>query len=128
MSHCANSCFLSRLLCFRRAIAKGLCIKSSLIPLDIILAIASHPASIGGDVAGVRVKELLNGIPHSPTGIRYHLKEMIGDGWIELRRSVADGRIRFLVLTEKALAALNETMNALETECPESCIFCGALR
>lgn len=47
------------------------------------------------------VKSLFAGIPYSDMGIRYHLRQLLDDGWMELKPSDKDKRTRICVPTDK---------------------------
>lgn len=77
----------------------------SYIPYDILLAVmAGHAKN-----APLSVKELLASLPHSSTGVRYHLKRLIEDGWLETRAGIpSDARVRLVHPTEKLTSAFGE--------------------
>ena len=47
------------------------------------------------------VKSLFASIPFSDMGIRYHLRRLLRDGWIELQPSIRDKRTKVCVPTAK---------------------------
>ena len=47
------------------------------------------------------VKSLFASIPYSDMGIRYHVRKLLEDGWMELRPSNADKRTKICVPTAK---------------------------
>jgi|GEM_PF-1070655 len=51
------------------------------------------------------VKSLFASIPYSDMGIRYHLRHLLDDGWMELKPSNKDKRTRICVPTDKLDAA-----------------------
>lgn len=51
------------------------------------------------------VKSLFASIPYSDMGIRYHLRKLLDDGWMELKPSAADRRTKVCVPTAKFDAA-----------------------
>jgi DNA-binding MarR family transcriptional regulator len=89
------------LLKFRVLIHRYLGINSSLIPFDILLLVMIHDG-----LQDVTIKSLLAGLSHSQTGVRYHLKRLIAEGWLELHKGEADKRNTFVRLTARARLAL----------------------
>lgn len=75
-------------------------IKSSLIPVDIILAINNNFIETN---SGTNVKNLINSLDHSSTGVRYYLNDLIEDGWIDLKNDVLDKRIKLLFPSNKTI-------------------------
>jgi DNA-binding MarR family transcriptional regulator len=51
------------------------------------------------------VKSLFASIPYSDMGIRYHLRKLLDDGWVELKPSVKDKRTKVCKPTERFDAA-----------------------
>jgi DNA-binding MarR family transcriptional regulator len=47
------------------------------------------------------VKSLFASIPYSDMGIRYHLRKLMDDGWMELKPSATDKRTKVCVPTAK---------------------------
>lgn len=47
------------------------------------------------------VKALFASIPYSDMGIRYHLRKLLDDGWVELKQSTHDKRTRICATTPK---------------------------
>lgn len=47
------------------------------------------------------VKSLFASIPYSDMGIRYHLRKLLDDGWMELKPAPADKRTKVYVPTAK---------------------------
>jgi DNA-binding MarR family transcriptional regulator len=47
------------------------------------------------------VKSLFASIPYSDMGIRYHLRKLLDDGWIELKQAAEDKRTKICVPTAK---------------------------
>jgi len=92
---------------------RALCIKhldisQSVIPYDILTVV--YQAELSGN--SITVKELLLKLPFSDMGIRYHLKKLIADDWIEIVPTTGDKRRRIIKSREK----LTEQMNCLTTE------------
>jgi DNA-binding MarR family transcriptional regulator len=103
------------LLKFRVLIHRYLGINSSLIPFDILLLVMIHDG-----LQDVTIKSLLAGLSHSQTGVRYHLKRLIAEGWLELHKGEADKRNTFVRLTARARLALEraEQQAGLEATAP----------
>ena len=60
------------------------------------------------------VKSLFASIPYSDMGIRYHLRKLLDDGWLELKPAPADKRTKVCVPTakfEQAWEAVIEKLN-----------------
>lgn len=91
----------TRLMAFRSLIHENLQIQSTLIPLDILLLVLENDG-----IRDVTIKLLLSGLSHSQTGVRYHLKRMIADGWLALSKGELDKRNTFVTLTTRARIAL----------------------
>ena len=77
----------------------------SLVAYELLLNLYLHHQN-GREVT---IKSLFAGIPYSDMGIRYHLRKLISDGWLELKPSLTDKRTRICVPTplfESAWAAI----------------------
>jgi DNA-binding MarR family transcriptional regulator len=59
-------------------------------------------------VREVTIKFLLSGLSHSQTGVRYHLKRMIAEGWLALSKGELDKRNTFVTLTTRSRIALSK--------------------
>jgi len=86
----------------RAALSSALPCGPTLIPLDILLAItkaadAGHP---------LNVKQLCHELPHSVTGIRYNLDQLLSNDWIRKERSRSDARTVALLPTKRAEESL----------------------
>jgi len=64
------------------------------------------------------VKSLFASIPYSDMGIRYHLRKLLDDGWLELKPAPADKRTKICVPTAKfdavwavVIAQITEQLN-----------------
>lgn len=86
----------------REALRREFFVRASVIPLDILIAVASAP-----ETSYFGVKQLMASLPHSPTGIRYHLGHLVDDGWLRYGASPFDRRVRTLHPTDKTLEAFN---------------------
>jgi DNA-binding MarR family transcriptional regulator len=91
----------TRLMAFRSSVHENLQIQSTLIPLDILLLVMDNDG-----VRDVTIKLLLSGLSHSQTGVRYHLKRMISEGWLALSKGELDKRNTFVTLTTRSRIAL----------------------
>ena len=76
--------------------------KGSNIPVDICLAVACHHHL--GDT--LTMKGLVAELPYSEAGVQYNLRELRDHGWVAMQNCPEDGRVRFLVPTEKLEGAL----------------------
>lgn len=94
---------------FLGVLREELKLRASLIPLDILVAVA-----VLGRSTEVNVKLLLASLPHSPTGIRYHLAVLLEEGWLESVAARHDKSVKLLKLTRKAQAALERLADSLE--------------
>jgi DNA-binding transcriptional regulator PaaX len=84
-------------MAFRSSVHENLQIQSTLIPLDILLLVMDNDG-----VRDVTIKLLLSGLSHSQTGVRYHLKRMISEGWLALSKGELDKRNTFVTLTTRS--------------------------
>ena len=87
---------------------KHLSIGQSVIPYDILTVV--FQAELNG--SPITVKELLLKLPFSDMGIRYHLKRLIADDWIEITPVAGDKRRRIIKSKEKLI----DQMNCLTSE------------
>jgi len=85
----------------REALAPVLPYGPSLIPLDILAAVAL--ANERGDPP--TMKQLLAGLPYSATGIRYNLAQLLADGWVVKSALGDDRRLVFLLPSPKVAEA-----------------------
>ena len=93
----------------RSALDPGLPCGASLIPLDILIAVsAAHR-----DGAPLTVKQLIDSLPYSVTGVRYNLKQLVADGWLEKSRANHDRRTVLLRPTNKANMAFQQIASAI---------------
>ena len=76
----------------RCASEKHLPLNNSLIPLDLLIQIALS------DIVDeeLSIKSLFSSIPHSEMGIRYHLRRLLEDGWVEIHTKRHDRRTKFV--------------------------------
>lgn len=75
--------------------AKHLPLGGSLVAYELLLNLYVHH-SRGEQVT---IKALFAGIPYSDMGIRYHLRKLISEGWLELKTAHHDKRTRICVPT-----------------------------
>ena len=97
------------LMKFRVLIHRHLGIQSSLIPFDILLLVKANDG-----VKDVTIKLLLAGLSQSQTGVRYHLKRLIAEGWLTLNKGEIDKRNTFVTLTDHARSALAQVEREFE--------------
>ena len=93
----------------RAALEPGIPYGSSLLPLDILIAVSVKK----NDGQSLTIKQLMTTLPNSVTGIRYNLNRLVADGWIERTRSEQDRRTVFLIPTAKTLKAFEAIANSL---------------
>jgi DNA-binding MarR family transcriptional regulator len=75
-------------------------IDKSIVALDIIYSVMGK--HLEGNPSPV--KTVLADVPHSPTGVRYHYKRLVDDGWLETEPCSHDSRIKYLRPTDKLVA------------------------
>jgi len=75
--------------------SKHLPLGGSLVAYELLLNLYIHHTR--GEQ--VTIKVLFAGIPYSDMGIRYHLRKLIDDGWLELKMAPHDKRTRICVPT-----------------------------
>lgn len=103
----ANRSFDARLLA-----EKFLPINQSLVRFDL-LAIVFKEAKTNN----LTVKRLFATLPHSDTGLRYHFRKLLHDGWIEIWVDPNDRRHKLVKPTQKLIEQfelfMNEVLNAV---------------
>ncbi|MCD8504656.1 MAG: hypothetical protein LRY56_02845 [Burkholderiaceae bacterium] len=74
------------------------------------------------------VKSLFASIPYSDMGIRYHVRKLLSDGWMELKPSPVDKRTKVCVPTAKFDAAWAVVMEQIGAHIDDylTCGQCGA--
>lgn len=88
----------------RAALEPGLPYGASLIPLDILIAVAAaHRNS-----EPLTVRQLIDSLPYSVTGVRYNLDQLVSDGWVHKHRPENDRRIVRLRPTDKLMSTFQE--------------------
>ena len=88
-----------KMLNSRNKVVSTLPIEGSLVALDLVY----FPVSCHNNNELASMKVLLTTLPHSPTGVRYHYRRLLNEGWIQTRGSNSDARVRFIEPTEKLL-------------------------
>ena len=102
--------FLLDLVAMRSAFDTHLPIRNSLIAWDILTEILlSHY-----DDRPLQVKVLLSQLPHSRTGIDYHYRWLIDEGWIEIYPCCKDRRVRYARPSERLLSQVRVMVEGLE--------------
>jgi hypothetical protein len=93
----------------RRLISDELPANDNMIALDIIVLV------LNGHYAGksIQIKALVMSLPHSKTGIRYHCKKLIDDGWISKKYNGTDKRVKILVPTDKLMERCSSFLEKL---------------
>ena len=99
---------LYQILGLRKKLLNELNIKSSLIPLDILLTINEHFIKIQ---TGISMKHLLASLEHSSTGVRYYLNDLIDDGWIDIADSQKDKRTKLMQPSGKSVIFFTSQMH-----------------
>ena len=82
----------------------------SLVAYELLLNLYLH--HVRGEQ--VTIKALFAGIPYSDMGIRYHLRKLIAEGWLELKTAEHDKRTRICIPTvqfDTAWAAIMSDLN-----------------
>lgn len=85
-------------------------LNASLIAYELLLNLYVHQQR--GEQ--ITIKMLFGSIPYSDMGIRYHLRKLIEDGWLELIESPKDKRTRICAPTAKFDSAWAEISHKLE--------------
>ena len=88
----------------------------SLVAYELLLNLYLH--HIRGEE--VTIKALFAGIPYSDMGIRYHLRKLIEDGWLELKTAEHDRRTRICVPTSQFDSAWAAIMSDLDEALKEN--------
>lgn len=99
--------------------AQHLPLGGSLVAYELLLNLYLHH-SRGEQVT---IKALFAGIPYSDMGIRYHLRKLISDGWLELQTAQHDKRTRICVPTAQFDQAWGCIMSDLEAVVRESLVI-----
>lgn len=84
-------------------------VEGSNIALDICLAVACHHCLSNA----LTMKQLVYELPYSEAGIQYNLRELRRDGWVNIRQSQADRRVRQLFPSSRLEGALTEYWQAI---------------
>ena len=112
---------LKLLLTVRLECSKHLGVSHSLILFDIFTELMNSELE-GKELS---VKQLFGKLPYSDMGIRYHIRQLTADGWIETNPTKKDHRVKTIHSKEKLrvqFALLSESLiSALRSyESPES--------
>jgi hypothetical protein len=91
----------------RSALEPGLPYSASLIPLDILIAVKEA----NRDNDPLTVRQLIDSLPYSETGVRYNLNQLVSDGWLEKSRAKQDRRTVTLQPTEKVDTVFEEIVS-----------------
>ncbi len=102
--------FLLDLVSLRSAFDEYLPIRNSLIAWDILVEVLLSYSQN----RPLQVKVLLNELSHSRTGIDYHYRWLIEEGWIESVPCQKDRRVRYACPTERLLESLHVMMTHLD--------------
>lgn len=99
--------------------AQHLPLGGSLVAYELLLNLYLHH-SRGEQVT---IKALFAGIPYSDMGIRYHLRKLISDGWLELQTAQHDKRTRVCVPSAQFEQAWGCIMSNLESAVQENLVI-----
>lgn len=79
-------------------------IKDSLIAYDLIFYIAlSHSCK-----KKITINQLFIDLPYSYTAVRQHYRRLLNDGYINHRKDEKDGRIKYVVPTNKLIECISQ--------------------
>ena len=96
----------------RHALDEYLPIRNSLIATDILLEILlAHCRS-----QRLQIKVLLGSLSHSRTGIDYHYRWLIIEGWLESIPCDKDHRVRYVIPSTKLLERAQAMISALNSK------------
>ena len=81
----------------------------SYIPYDILMTVVQHSS----DESELTVKVLFASLPYSAMGLRYHFRQLIDRGWIELESNESDARIKLVKPTIKLNSKIDQIVELL---------------
>ena len=81
-------------------------VTTSFIPYDILVYL--YRAYANQEL--VNLKEFFLQFKHSEMGVRYHLKQLIDDGWISLKENPSDKRSKVLVMSPIFVSNMEKTL------------------
>lgn len=90
------------MLAIRNHIRDTMPATTSNIPLDICIEVAAG-CRLGKSLT---MKQLIYELPYSEAGIQYHLRGLLNDGWLLIRQSNEDRRVRHVIPGERLCEAL----------------------
>ena len=90
----------------RKISQRNLPITTSFIPYDILVYLYKAYT----DQQQVNLKEFFLQFKHSEMGVRYHLKQLIDDGWISLSENPNDKRSKVLVMSPLFISKMEKTL------------------
>ena len=93
------------LLHSRTLSAEHLPIGHSFIPYDLLLQVCFH--DISAPEEQLNIKSLFASLPYSDMGMRYHLRRLIDNGWINIDSNDSDPRMRRVTPTAKTLGGFD---------------------
>lgn len=100
LSDCSH--VFARLQALRLIARETLPMHQSLLVYDLLIFVA-HEQSLGRKTM---MKNVFMSLPHSASGIRRHLRKLLGARWLLIHVDPQDRRIRHLTLTEKGIRSL----------------------
>ena len=90
----------------RKISQRNLPITTSFIPYDILVYLYKAYT----DKQNVNLKEFFLQFKHSEMGVRYHLKQLIDDGWISMSENPNDKRSKVLVMSPVFISNMEKTL------------------
>ena len=90
----------------RKISQRNLPITTSFIPYDILVYLYKAYT----DQKQVNLKEFFLQFKHSEMGVRYHLKQLMDDGWISLSENPNDKRSKVLVMSPLFISKMEKTL------------------
>ena len=92
----------------RELVGNKLPISNSLLPLDILLVVLDKNHN-----EYLTVKQLFASVPYSHTGLRYHFRRLLEDGWLRLDVIKDDKRNRVVMPTQKLLLQFEDLVDQI---------------
>ena len=93
----------------RKISQQHLPVTTSFIPYDILVCLYKSHAT----QEQVNLKEFFLQFKHSEMGVRYHLKQLMDDGWISLAENPNDKRSKVLVLSPLFVSSMEKTLHEI---------------
>ena len=93
----------------RKISQKNLPVTTSFIPYDILVYLYKAYSQ----QQQVNLKEFFLQFKHSEMGVRYHLKQLMDDGWISLAENPVDKRSKVLVMNPIFIANMEKMLSEI---------------